>query len=281
MEKVVKDNLSEQSLIRRNANRFVFLGILTALIVHFLSMPLYKLHAPVFRFPYVDITYWLLHFLHIPDFIVENSAISLSFEIALLLLAFSIILFPTKRYLNIIFFVFYFLFFIISNSYSLHHSHGQVGTLLVASVFLFKEIHFVAMWNAMRYYVAFIFFAAFLWKLFRGAFSYENHGILIIKKNLTAFFLYQPEHWITNAYAFILEHPSYVNNVFKMGILLEGIFVIAFFTKKWDRLLLVALFFIFLGLFIYAGIKSLEFYMLAWAFVPLSFFSIFNKLRSI
>ncbi len=95
------------------------------------------------------------------------------------------------------------------------------------------------MWEAIRYFALFVYADAFIWKLIRFNFLTKDHGSLVVKKNFVAYLFYNPGGFFAGAYTWLLEHPTIVQTLFITGFIMEGCFVVGFFTKRFDRCLLV------------------------------------------
>ena len=220
--------------------RSVFTFILMVLIYFGISNTLFhQLHAPVLKHPFVDPAYWLLHFFKIPDDIVSNYAVAYSFDIILFLSCIGCIIYPFKKIFIIIFLLVYFIYFITFNSYGAHHTHAGIGLLLIPFPFLFRtKIKFSLLWQALRYYTLFIYTSSFCWKLFRMSFLDDNHGLLMLKNNLTSYLYYNPDTALSGIYTWLLQNPFLANAMYIGGFILEGMFFIGFFTRKYDKYLL-------------------------------------------
>lgn len=229
--------------------RIVFTFILFALIYAALSNTLFhQLQSPVLKYPYVDPAYWMMHLLRIPDAIVSNYTVAYVFDILLFANCIGCIAYPFKKIFIIAFLLIYFIYFITFNSYGAHHTHAWVGILLAPIPFLFRnDITFSLLWQALRYYTLFIYASAFLWKLFRLSFLNDNHGLLILKNNLTSYLYYTPGSVLSKFYMWLLQHPSWANGMYIFGFILEGTFITGFFTKQYDKYLFMFSFILVIG----------------------------------
>jgi len=249
--------------------RIAFSFILFMLIYLAVSNALFhQLRSPVLKYPYVDPVYWLMHLLRIPDAVVSNYTVAYVFDILLFASCAGCILFPLKRIFIGLFLVTYFIYFITFNSYGGHHTHAGVGILLIPVPFLFrKNITFSLLWQALRYYTLFIYVSAFLWKLFRLSFLDENHGLLIVKNNLAQYLYYNPDTLLSKFYWWILQHSFWVNAFYIGGIVAEGIFIIGFFTKKYDKYLLLVSLIMVIGFWLLADALFFPLLVLSFSLV--------------
>ena len=90
---------------------------------------------------------------------------------------------------------------------------------------------------------------------------------------MTPYLLYHKDTWKAQFYQFLLQRPLLVNLLFKIGVLLEGIFIVAFFSKKWDKYLLLTLLFLPVGFYVFADAYFFEMWILALAFIPQKWYS--------
>jgi hypothetical protein len=269
MEPVVEDMIPDNKRVL--IGRMVFSFILFVLIYFTISNVLFhQLRSPVLKYPYVDPVYWLMHWLKIPDAIVSNYSVAYVFDIILFAGCIGCIVFPLKRIFVALFLLTYFIYFISFNSYGGHHTHAGIGILLIPIPFLFrKNITFSLLWQALRYYTLFIYVSAFLWKLFRLSFINEDQGLLILKNNVTAYLYYNPGAWLSKIYWWLLQNPVWVNAMYIGGFILEGLFIIGFFTKKYDKYLLLISLIMVIGFWLLAD--ALFFQLLVLSFTLVNF----------
>lgn len=254
-------SLKQKKIIGRIVFTLIFLFLVYAAVSNTLF---HQLQSPVLKYPYVDPTFWLMHLLQIPDIIVSHFHVAYTFDILLFLSCAACILLPLKRLPVLIFLLIYFIYFITFNSYGGHHTHSRVAILLVPIPFLFEgAMAFTFMWQALRYYTLFLYTSAFLWKLLRFSWLYPNQGILIFKKNLTAYLYFHPETFLSRCYQWLLQHPYCTNILFLTGFFLEGIFVVGFFTKRFDHWLLLFSFLLNIGFWFLADVYFFELLLLS------------------
>lgn len=252
--------------------RIIFTFILFALIYAAVSNTLFhQLQSPVLKYPYVDPAYWIMHLLRIPDLIVSNYTAAYFFDIILFASCIGSIVFPLRKIFIALFLVTYFIYFITFNSYGAHHTHAGVGILLVPIPFLFlNNINFSLLWQALRYYTLFIYVSAFFWKIFRLSFLNENHGLLILKNNLTTYLFYNPDTWFSGFYRWLIQNPSWPNAMYIGGFILEGLFIVGFFTKKYDKYLLLFSAIMVLGFWLMADALFFQILILSFTLVNLN-----------
>jgi hypothetical protein len=250
---------------RKRIARIVFALITISLVWSFFSNTLlHQLNRPVLKFPYVDATYWGMHWLGIPELITGNYSIAFIFDTALFASCFLSFLYPEKRWFIWSFIVLYFIYFITFNTFGAHHTNHKIGFLVIAIPFAvadYKSFNFL--WQGLRYFLLFAYADAFLWKLFRLSWLHADQGLLIMKKNVAAFLYFEPGTWQAGLYRWLLQHPAWVNGAYLAGFLLEGLFIIGFFTRKFDRYLLVLSILLPIGFWLIADAYFFEFVILS------------------
>ncbi len=221
--------------------RIIFTFILLWLVYAAFSNTLFhQLQAPVLRYPYVDPVYWILHLLRIPDVVISNYALACTADALLFINCIGAIAFPKKRIFILLFLLVYFVYFIVYNSYGGHHTHAGVGILLIPIPFLFrKKMTFSLLWEGLRYYTLFVYASSFLWKLCRFSFLQPDQGLRIMKNNLTPYLFYNQDSALSGVYHWLLLNPVWANTLYILGFAAEGLFIVGFFTKKFDRHLLL------------------------------------------
>jgi hypothetical protein len=224
---------------RRRMCRIVFTFILFSLAYSWFSDTLvHQLRGPVLRYPYVDLSYWVFHLAGIPGFISGDPVIAWLFDGALIGCCMLVLVFPDRRIFAGLFFGLYFIYFILFNSYGLLHTSSKIGILLMPLPFLARGTRaFGLLWQGMRYFACFAYADAFLWKLFRGTWLYAQQGVEIIKENLTPYLYFHPHTLQTGIYTWCLQHAGFTNGLFVAGFLAEGVFLVGFFTRRFDRYL--------------------------------------------
>jgi hypothetical protein len=262
--------------------RLVFAVILIDLVFSAFSNTLiHQLQSPVLKFAYVDPTFWVMHLLKIPVLISSNFYLSWFWDVVLFVSCIGVLIFPQKKWVIVIFIIFYFVYYVIFNSYGAHHTHSLAPFLIAPVPFLFSKKSFTFSWQALRYFLLFSYSAAFLWKLFRFSWLQSNQGILIVKKNLTPYLFFNPHTFLAGIYFWLLNHLFFVEVIFFTGFILEGLFIIGFFTKKFDRLLFIISLLLPFGFWFMADAVFYELVILSITLLPVSAIAKFSERRFI
>ncbi len=270
MEAAVNVNhRTDVNLQRHFLCRFVFAFIFIFLIYYLYSNTLvHQLRSPVMKFPYVDITYWIFHWLKIPEFVTYNYITSFSFDLMLFASCILSFFFPARRIFIVLFFALFFVYYIVFNSYGGHHTHSKIGILLIPLPFFFSGNRFAYLWEAMRYFALFVYADAFLWKLVRGSFLTVDHSVLVLKKNFAPYLLFNPGTFFSDFYSWLLLHPSFLHGLFITGLIAEGCFIIGFFTRRFDKYLFLLSILMPIGFYLFSDAFFFEILVLSFTLIP-------------
>lgn len=262
---------------RKRIARIVFSLFLLSLIWSFFSNTLvHQLCQPVIKYPYVDPTYWVMNWLHIPEIVTGNYALAWIFDCMLIGSCVLSLLFPDKRIFVWSLIILFFIYFITYNTYGAYHTGNKIGLLLIAIPFAVRDNKsFNYLWQGLRYFLLFSFSCAFLWKLFRFGWLYADEGILIMKRNAAAYLYFKPDTSLAQVYEWFLQHPGLLQFLYIAGFVLEGVFIIGFFTKKADRYLFILSFLLIFGFWFMAEAHFFELLILNLTLV--NFHKVYTK----
>jgi len=249
--------------------RLVFACILGSLLYALFSHTLlHQLQGPVLKYPYADPSYWVLVLTGIPSFLAGHYGAALAFDVCLLGSCVLVLVFPERRWLVVVFFVLYSVYFFTYNIYGNWHTGSKAGVLVAPVPFMTRDKRrFGMLWEGLRYFTLFIYTDAFLWKLFRVSWLHADQGVLIVRENLAAYLYHHPSTLQARCYYWFLAHPQLVNWLFRLGWIAEGIFIVGFFTRKYDKLLLVLSLLLPFGFFFFADAFFFELYVLCLTLV--------------
>lgn len=260
--------------------RLVFTIILVDLAFSGLSNTLvHQLQSPVLKFTYLDPVFWAMHILGIPETITSHIYLAWFWDGMLFITCGLVIIFPGNKWLIVSFIIFYFVYYIIFNSFGTHHTHSLVPFLIAPVVFLFSKKSFLFAWHGLRYFFLFSYSAAFLWKFFRFSWLQVDQGNLIIKKNLTPYLFFNSHTYLADFYFWFLQNPGIVYVIYLAGFILEGLFIVGFFTRKFDRYLFVISLLLPLGFWFMADAMFYEMIILSLTLLPLSLIEKFGVYR--
>lgn len=108
---------------------------------------------------------------------------------------------------------------------------------------------------SVRIIVLFIFFSAALWKIYRGGIFNTTEMSSILLKQHANYLISDPEKAYSKFILFFAKNISLSYAIYILGFLAEFVFVIGFFTKKYDRHLMFTLILFFLFDFLFMQIN--------------------------
>ncbi|MEM7103118.1 MAG: hypothetical protein AAF502_08320 [Bacteroidota bacterium] len=227
-----------EAIGRKVLGRWVFGFIVVFLLYRFASNAFtHQLASPVLKFAWVDLAYWMVHLLRLPEMITGHLAVSIVFDLLLFTSAVLSAVFVNKRIFPIAFGVLFALYFLTYNSFSAHHTHCMAGILLVSIPFWFKsDKSFSFLWEGLRYFTLWIYFSAFLWKLFRGALFHLDQGYAVFLNETANYIVQAPDSFWGKTYSYFIANPDLATVFVAAGVIAQAAFIIGFFTRKLDWL---------------------------------------------
>lgn len=133
--------------------------------------------------------------------------------------------------------------------YTLYPSNsieGHVAWLLFPIIFIPNNPKtFTLLFDALRYFFLFFFASAGLWKFYRGGIFNVSQmsGILLYQHK--EMLINSPDFWQTKMILWLIAHQALSYLLYALLTLIELVFIIGFFTKRFDKFL-IALFILFL-----------------------------------
>jgi hypothetical protein len=130
--------------------------------------------------------------------------------------------------------------------YPSNSTEGHVAWLLFPIAFIPQNKKtFTLFFEGLRYFFLYFFVSAAIWKFAQGGIfnGSEMSGILLFQHN--ELLTNSPGYWQSNLILYLIQHTQLSYLLYLSATLLELIFFTGFFTKKYDRVLIV-LFIIFL-----------------------------------
>lgn len=186
---------------------------------------------------WLDRSFWLVFLTHIPQTIISQPLLCLLFDGLILVLPILFLIFR-ERILLIGFLICYILFSFTYEAYGFFHSKTSIAPFLVFIPFLAKKDSFDLLFKGIRYYLVFIMVSAGLYKVLNGAFfDFTYMSSILPQQHLLAFAENESRRFIS----FLIQHPSIASGIYIVGTLIELFFIVACFTYKFDRLLLLFL----------------------------------------
>ena len=261
--------ITETGKERVALTRLVLIYMLVFLAYRFLinTTPSHFL-KPSFFLLELDLTYWFYKFSFIPGLIIYNQTGAVVFDMALFLFCGLGILFPLRRVFILLFSCLYFIYAISYDTYIVHHANPlSVMVLITLPFWAKKNEHWKLLWEAMRYYICFLYTSAFIWKTIIGnSFFVWDNGVNSVKYNLVEYLYHCPDTITALVLKYFITHPFILNTGHVCIILLEGLMVVGFFTKKYDTCLMIFPVIIHLATYFFADVFFIEMLVLVFVF---------------
>lgn len=255
----INNYLATAAAHRSTLQRVLFGGILLILAYNFYAKLLVsQLGLNPLLYQEIDPAYWLTMLLQLPQLIAGNKVVAVTFDVLLVLSAVSSFLFPQQSKSVIVFYSCYALYYLLFNLITGHH-YAFVGVLVTALPFVTTgKRKFAFLLAAARYYFAFAFASAAIWKIVRGNLFYKSQlaGVLQVQNVYAA--VQDRQSWVQQVQLYVAAHEQLAMLLWLGMVLLELVFVVAFFTYKLDKWLLVAYLLFAAGGYLFTGIFIIE-----------------------
>ena len=263
---MINNNNLNKILLFRIASLFI-------LIVHILkilnNLGLSQLEQPIFIELKTDRILWLLDSINLFTSIIQNPLLSISIDTLLIILPILTFFFPKVKFLSVFLFITCTVYYFTFNTSSTYHEHNYLGILLISFLMIFKdEILYKIAFELIRFYICFIFSSAAFWKIGRGSFWHESQFQNIIRLQHSELLTLEPKNSeYYNFIDFLLNNNQISTFLWILAVILQLCFIIGFFTKKYDYLLLLNLLVFLLSDFIIMNISFYEYTILSVFFM--------------
>lgn len=265
---------TSQNLITQPVRRLIayvaFAIVLISISYRWYSgVMLHQMQEPVMRYAYVDPTYWLAMIIQLPQLLTSNFWVALFFDIALIATASAALVNVRQRIAALLYTILIALYILCFNTYGMHHTHCLVGMLFIGIPFMARrDQSFTFLWDGLRYFTLWIYSSAFLWKFCRGILWNPNQSLADVLENNAAYLAYNPDSYLAQFLWWIIDHPTLLMILFILTILGEGLFIIGFFTKRFDLVLFFLSIVFHIATFITVDVVFFELWILSLVFLP-------------
>jgi len=241
--------------------RVVFAWLFLILVYFFFNNNLLsQMQQPVLIYPGSDNSFWLLHILSVPQFLLRNDPAALIFDIVLTCSCMICIFIPQQKFFTWVTVIGVWLLYVCYCSAAGKH-YAQVGYLLAPLPFLaLLPNRFDLLWNGFRYWVCFLYVSAGFYKLYYGGFFYEQNMSQVLWQGNAEWFVFNHSSLQYETIRYGIEHPVASQWLFRLATLADLALIAGFFTKRFDGWLLGAL----------LMFHSLNFFLLHISFVEQS-----------
>lgn len=231
-----------------------------------------QMQEPAFLYPDVEKVYWFLFLWKVPQFLWSQPVLLWILDVIYLIL---LIIWGIRdrKWLNLTMPIVFIFYHLMGNVAFMQHWESWIGSMWIIIAFLPQNLERRQfLWDWVRLYacLAFVWAAGFKWS--RGAWADEGQMHYFLFQQ----FLPEFAHWkaggiFTSLHSFLLGHGSILTWLYRIGMILESIFIIGFFTKKFDKALLASFIVLVLsfGVVMDIWVFAFEYLPLGLAFMPL------------
>lgn len=232
----------------------IFILIYTWFIYHGF---LFSLTNPVFFLNRLDVTHNLFMLTNLQHYLMRNEWLRICFDVIYLLLPFILVYTTLKnKKIQIVFAILTVLFNVLYNSF---FSTMSVISIENFGAWMFVPLVFLARTPKGFYYALHIcrllfivfFISAGLWKIRAGGiFNIEEMSAILFRQH-SSYLVIGKDDWYSSFITYLINHEVLSYSLYLFATVTEIIFMIGFFTKKFDNylILLFCLFAIFDYLF--------------------------------
>ncbi len=122
--------------------------------------------------------------------------------------------------------------------WQIHHGPFILYVLLAFAFVTNREERFYFILRGCRYYFLYIFVSAAIWKTVRGAvFDGQEMSHILLNQHIDLL-SGDCQTTLCRCYAWLIGHPAVAQGLYIGAVLMEAVFVVGFFTRRFDRLLL-------------------------------------------
>lgn len=210
----------------------------------FIDSRLLSQYQPIFFNYDHDLTEFLLIFTGIPKWIIDHPGSFLAADILVLLIPAILLGYYIKKgrfslILGVLFSFLLSFYLVLANLFwQVHYEPFILYVLLSLAFWTNTKKTFYTLLSGCRYYFLYIFVSAALWKLLRGALSNGEEMSRILLLHHSDLLSRACNSLSCRAYFFLIDHPALSWWLYFCGVLLEGSFIIGFFTRRRDKMLL-------------------------------------------
>lgn len=208
----------------------------------FSNLGLSQLSQPVFLEMKADRVFWFLQSVGLLGIFTKFLPLAIGIDIILLISPILIFLYPEKKtysYINLLALCIYFISF---NAAVTHHEHRLVAAIFISFLICFKKSEqFSTVFLATRFYACFLMASAAFWKIGRGSLFSPDQMQNILKNQHSQLLSDTNISFYNNFIQNIIDNSFLSRGLLYFGTILELLFIIGFFTRKADYLLLAAL----------------------------------------
>ncbi len=200
---------------------------------------------PVFFLNKLDLTRNILMFSDLQHAVMAKHWLQLLLDIVYIVAPLALLLvvmIDSKLQQLLAFFlcIFNFVYAMTISSMSVLSIEAFMGWILIPLIFAWRsDANYRLTVEVLRYFFILIFASAALWKIRGGGIFYPEQMAGILLKQHTALLVDDPTHWFSRLVFFMCRHFWLSWSLYAIATLVELFFLVGFFTKKYDMLLII------------------------------------------
>lgn len=249
------DTGADRVVITKVTMLFFLAAILWRTYAH--TLP-FQLCRPVLMDAKYDLGYILFVLSGLAASFAQNTIAAAILSAALIILPVCIFIYPRKVLFSVLFAVSWIFMAAMQGVYGQHNGYLLFSILLTIPFCARSDKGFALLWEGLRYYGCWVYASTFLLKMLNGAFWQWDYGSVTLSEQTIDQVYWFADSWHTRLVSLLNEYPGLVNIGQKLIFLSEGAFIIGFFTKKYDKLLLFFACCIFLATTLFVMVFFIE-----------------------
>ena len=255
--------------IRNVRARIIFAWLFVIYIYFFLNHSLLsQLKSPVLIYPGSDNAYWLIHLLQIPRFIFNHPALALSFDVIITTSCIITIFVPSQKVFTRITILGTWLFYMLYCTAAGKH-YAQIGFLIpVVAFWVINAEKFELSWEAVRYWVCFLYASAGMYKIYYGGVFHADNMVNILQQMNADWLLFHTNGFQQHVIMWLMTHKFIAQSFFILAVAIDLAMIVGFFTKRFDRFLLAGLLLFHTGNYFLLHISFIEQSLIFAPFLP-------------
>ena len=107
--------------------------------------------------------------------------------------------------------------------------------MLILLAYGFRNQYWLRLWEFARYLLAFIMVNSAISKFYFGGIFQKDQMTNILLAQHTDILALAPQTLQSQFIQFLLTNSTFTNGIYYMAVLLQFVFIIAFFTKKYEQ----------------------------------------------
>ena len=196
--------------------------------------------APIMN-PELDNTFWAILATGIPAWIVSIEALCIVLDIMVVAMALWAYTQPFDRRPLISFLILFLMQTLINEAYTSQHSKTVVCIYIALLPFLFNGGIWLRLWEFARYYLGFIMVSSAFFKLMNGGLLQPDHFTYTLVYQHADILTMQAPEWQSALISWLIQHPALNHILFWILFVVQLSFAVVFFSKRFDRLLVIVL----------------------------------------